>query len=59
MRRIRITETYDYDLIGELIDAGEEHPMASVNVADPFVILPTASIPKSFPAARLSSETRA
>jgi ribosomal protein S12 methylthiotransferase len=59
MRRIRITETHDYDLIGELIDAGEEHPMASVNVANPFVILPTASIPKSFPAARLSSETRA
>ncbi len=59
MRRIRITEAHDYDLIGELIDAGEKRPDASVNPAAPFVILPTASIPKSFPAARLSSETRA
>lgn len=59
MRRIRITEAHDYDLIGELIDAGEKRPDASVNPAAPFVILPTASIPKSFPASRLSSETRA
>ena len=59
LRKIRITEAHDYDLIGELIDAGEERPTAAVNAAGPFVILPTASIPKSFPAARLSSETRA
>ena len=59
LRQIRITEAHDYDLIGELIDAGEERPTAAVNAAGPFVILPTASIPKSFPAARLSSETRA
>jgi ribosomal protein S12 methylthiotransferase len=59
MRRIRITEAHDYDLIGELVDTGEERPAASANPVSPFVILPTASIPKSFPAARLSSETRA
>jgi ribosomal protein S12 methylthiotransferase RimO len=59
LRQIRITEAHDYDLIGELIDAGEERTTAAVNAAGPFVILPTASIPKSFPAARLSSETRA
>ncbi|HJY04802.1 MAG TPA: hypothetical protein VJ323_00725, partial [Bryobacteraceae bacterium] len=59
LRKIRITEAHDYDLIGELIDAGEERTTAAVNAAGPFVILPTASIPKSFPAARLSSETRA
>jgi len=59
MRRIRVTEAHDYDLIGALIDAREDRPTALVNPAGPFVILPTASIPKSFPAARLSSETRA
>jgi ribosomal protein S12 methylthiotransferase len=55
MRRIRITEAHDYDLVGELVDASEQGFARQAQTGNPFVILPTASIPKSFPAARLSA----
>lgn len=53
-RTIRITEAHDYDLVGELVDPAEPNRRAASNTG-PFVILPAASIPKSFPAAQLSS----
>ncbi|HEX6546347.1 MAG TPA: 30S ribosomal protein S12 methylthiotransferase RimO, partial [Bryobacteraceae bacterium] len=53
-RTIRITEAHDYDLVGELVDPAEPNRRAA-SAAGPFVILPAASIPKSFPAAQLSS----
>ena len=62
MRRLRITEAHDYDLVGELIDSPEQfHSAGSTN---PFQILssnPTshASIPRSHPAARISSNPHA
>lgn len=37
IRRVRITEAHDYDVVGELIDAGESAPLPAVN---PFPILP-------------------
>jgi ribosomal protein S12 methylthiotransferase len=59
MRVIRITEAQDYDLVGELIDTGDPHYTAPARTGNPFVILPSASIPKSFPAARVSSTLNA
>jgi hypothetical protein len=59
MRRIRITESHDYDLVGQLVDGSEPGFQTNVEGANPFVILPSASIPKSFPAARLSSNSLA
>jgi ribosomal protein S12 methylthiotransferase len=55
MRRIRITEAHDYDLVGELVDTAEPGGKKYAESQNPFVILPTASIPKSYPEARLSS----
>jgi ribosomal protein S12 methylthiotransferase len=55
MRTIRITEAHDYDLVGELVDGAEANLKSDRADANPFVILPARSIPKSFPAARLSS----
>jgi ribosomal protein S12 methylthiotransferase len=52
-RTIRITEAHDYDLVGELVDPAEPNRRAAN--PGPFVILPAASIQKSFPAAQLSS----
>lgn len=64
MRRIRITEAHDYDVVGELVDAGEERRASSA--LNPFPILtsnPVAhaamSIPKSYSAARISSDPHA
>lgn len=64
MRRIRITEAHDYDVVGELVDAGEERRASSA--LNPFPILtsnPAAhaamSIPKSHSAARISSDPHA
>jgi len=40
MRRLRITEAHDYDLVGELVDAPERiHSVASPQLANPFPIL--------------------
>ncbi len=58
MRIIRVSESHDYDLVGELIDAPERR-MASELPHNPFVVLSSASIPKSHPAARISSDSRA
>ncbi len=57
IRRLRITEAHDYDLVGELVDGAEQGFSRRMQAGNPFVILPTASIPKSFPAARLSTES--
>jgi ribosomal protein S12 methylthiotransferase len=46
MRRIRITEAHDYDLVGELVDGPEPlREQAGTTIANPFPIL--ASTPKS------------
>jgi ribosomal protein S12 methylthiotransferase len=55
MRRIRITQAHDYDLVGELVDASEPGSRKYAESQNPFVILPQAAIPKSYPEARLSS----
>ena len=40
MRRLRITEAHDYDLVGELVDAPERiHSVAAPQLANPFPIL--------------------
>src|SRR5689334_15934312 len=40
MRRLRVTEAHDYDLVGELVDAPERiHPTAAPQLANPFPIL--------------------
>jgi ribosomal protein S12 methylthiotransferase len=39
IRRMRITEAHDYDLVGELVDAPER---IAAPAADPFPILVTA-----------------
>ena len=62
MRRIRITEAHDYDLVGELVDSPEQFQAASS--PSPFQILSSgtasyASIPRSHPAARISSNPHA
>jgi ribosomal protein S12 methylthiotransferase len=59
MRRVRITESHDYDVVGRLVDGCEPGFQTNVEGANPFVILPSASIPKSFPAARLASDSLA
>jgi ribosomal protein S12 methylthiotransferase len=43
MRRIRITEAHDYDLVGELVDASEPGTRRYAESQNPFVILPQAS----------------
>ena len=43
MRRMRITEAHDYDLVGELIDAPEQWEGAARSAANPFPILPARS----------------
>jgi ribosomal protein S12 methylthiotransferase len=49
IRKIRITEAHDYDLVGELIDAPEQAYTAPVDASNPFPILsanpPRASLP--------------
>lgn len=62
MRRIRITESHDYDVVGELVDGGEAASFLAA--ANPFPILTGnaplhAAIPRSHPAARISSDPRA
>jgi ribosomal protein S12 methylthiotransferase len=42
IRRMRITEAHDYDLVGELVGAGEAH--APEIQANPFRVLATASL---------------
>jgi ribosomal protein S12 methylthiotransferase len=59
MRRIRITESHDYDLVGELVDGAEPGLRRPAENSNPFVILPSVSIPQSRPEARLSSDNRA
>ena len=59
MRTIRITEAHDYDLVGELIDAPERRQRQQSQPHNPFVVLRSTSIPKSHPAARISSDSRA
>lgn len=54
MRTIRITEAHDYDLVGELVDLPERS--AARQLENPFPILSVTSMPKSWPAARLSAE---
>lgn len=55
MRQLRVTETHDYDLVGELVDGPEPGLRKQEQTQNPFVILPSASIPKSYPEARLST----
>jgi len=43
MRRLRITEAHDYDLVGELVDAPEQLYTPAPQLANPFPILPSAS----------------
>jgi ribosomal protein S12 methylthiotransferase len=38
MRRLRITEAHDYDLVGELVDAPEQHQAFAAQPASPFPI---------------------
>jgi ribosomal protein S12 methylthiotransferase len=59
MRRIRITESHDYDLVGELVDGAEPSLRRFADDTSPFVILPSVSIPQSRPELRLSSDQRA
>jgi ribosomal protein S12 methylthiotransferase len=56
MRRLRITEAHDYDVVGELVDGAEPGRVNRESSRNPFVIFPSATIPKSYPEARLSSE---
>jgi ribosomal protein S12 methylthiotransferase len=39
MRRLRVTEAHDYDLIGELVDAPESDYIRAAQAANPFPIL--------------------
>jgi ribosomal protein S12 methylthiotransferase len=39
MRRMRVTEAHDYDLVGELVDAPEAGYSRPVQAANPFPIL--------------------
>jgi ribosomal protein S12 methylthiotransferase len=51
MRRLRITEAHDYDLVGELVDAPERLYTAAPQLATPFPILPsTPRASQSIPA---------
>lgn len=43
MRRLRVTEAHDYDVVGELTDAPEQFPSAARQAANPFPILQTRS----------------
>src|SRR5439155_6382029 len=43
MRRLRITEAHDYDLVGELVDAPEQLYTPAPQLTSPFPILPSAS----------------
>ncbi len=45
MRTLRVTEAHDYDLVGELIDSGEESFTASRQPANPFHILASNAAP--------------
>jgi ribosomal protein S12 methylthiotransferase len=58
MRTIRISETHDYDLVGELIDVPESAGRLLEQSGNPFAILPSASIPRSSPEARISADPR-
>ncbi len=51
MRRMKITEAHDYDLVGELIDAGVDEPAVVLSPASPFRIL-AAPRPQTAPMAR-------
>jgi ribosomal protein S12 methylthiotransferase len=42
IRRLRITEAHDYDLVGELVDAPEQSYISRAAAANPFPILPSA-----------------
>jgi ribosomal protein S12 methylthiotransferase len=42
MRRLRVTEAHDYDLVGELVDAPEIFSTPAPHVASPFPILSAA-----------------
>jgi ribosomal protein S12 methylthiotransferase len=46
MRRLRITEAHDYDLIGEIIDAPEQSFVTSQRAINPFPIL-SANSPRA------------
>ena len=41
MRRLRVTEAHDYDLVGELVDAPELAYLRAAQAANPFPILTT------------------
>jgi ribosomal protein S12 methylthiotransferase len=43
MRRLRITEAHDYDLVGELVDAPERLYTPAPQLSTPFPILPSAA----------------
>jgi len=51
MRRIRITETHDYDLVGELVDESERRAKSTLPV-NPFPILTAPSLVRSVLPAR-------
>ena len=55
---IRISESHDYDLVGELIDMPET-ARARQESNNPFAILPSTTIPRSSPEARVSADPRA
>jgi ribosomal protein S12 methylthiotransferase len=42
MRRLRVTEAHDYDLVGELVDAPERLYTPAPQLASPFPILSSA-----------------
>ncbi len=49
MRRVRITEAHDYDLVGELIDAPEQSFSAPLQARNAFPILPSTAARPSIP----------
>jgi ribosomal protein S12 methylthiotransferase len=48
MRRLRVTEAHDYDLVGELVDAPELFSTPAPHVASPFSILSAAPRANNF-----------
>jgi ribosomal protein S12 methylthiotransferase len=49
MRRMRITEAHDYDLVGELTDEGAAEPVEATEPVSPFRILATSGLAKPRP----------
>jgi ribosomal protein S12 methylthiotransferase len=50
MRKLRITEAHDYDLVGELIDTPEQKFVSQQQATNPFPILPSHAVNTAIPA---------